>query len=49
MKLIDVKLNTYFDFEVEFKDKGPKFEVGDYVRMSKHKNVLWKRLYAKFV
>ena len=37
MKPVDVKDNTYIDFIKEVNDKDPKFQVGDYVRISKHK------------
>ena len=39
MKPIDVKDNTYIDFENEVNNKDPKFKVGDYVRISKYKNI----------
>ena len=42
MKPIDVKDNTYFDFKKEVNDKGPKFKVGDHVRISKYKNIFAK-------
>ena len=42
MKHVDVKDNTYIDFEKEVNDKDPKFKVGDYVRISKHKNIFAK-------
>ena len=42
MKPIDVQDNTYIDFEKEINDKGPKFKVGDYVRISKYKNISGK-------
>ena len=42
MKPIDVTDNTYFDFEKEVNDKNPKFKVGDYVRISKYKNIFAK-------
>ena len=42
MKPIDVKDNTYFDFEKKVNDKGPKFKVGDYVKISKYKNIFAK-------
>ena len=38
MKPVDVKDNTYFDFEKEVNVKDPKFKVGDHVRISKYKN-----------
>ena len=31
MKTVDVKDNTYIDFEKEVNDKDPKLKVGDYV------------------
>ena len=40
MKPIDVKDNTYIDFEKEVNNKDPKF--GDYVRISKNKNIFAK-------
>ena len=42
MKPIDAKNNTYIDFEKEVNNKYPKFKVGDYVRISKYKNVFAK-------
>ena len=42
MKPVDVKDNTYIDFKKEVNDKDPKFKVGDYVRISKYKNVFAK-------
>ena len=42
IKPIDVKLNTYINFDVENNDKAPKFEVGNHVRISKYKNNLQK-------
>ena len=42
MKPVDVKDNTYIDFEKEVNDKNPKFKVGDYVRISKYKNIFAK-------
>ena len=40
MKSVDVKDNTYIDFEVN--DKDPKFKVGHHVRISKYKNIFTK-------
>ena len=40
MKPIDVKDNTYIDFEKEVNNKNPKFKVDDHVRISKYKNIL---------
>ena len=42
MKPVDVKDNTYIDVKKEINDKDPKFAVGDYVRISKYKNVFAK-------
>ena len=42
MKSIDVRDNTYIDFEREVNDKDPKFKVGDYVRISNYKNIFAK-------
>ena len=42
MKPVDVKGNTYIDStELHSNDKDPKFEVGDLVRNSKHKNIFF--------
>ena len=32
---VDLKVNTYIDFNKELNDKDPKFKVGDHVRISK--------------
>ena len=42
MKPADIKDNTYIDFEKDVNDKDPKFKVGDYVRISKYKNIFAK-------
>ena len=42
MKAIDVKDNTYIDFNKEVNDNDPKFKVGDHVRISKYKNIFSK-------
>ena len=42
MKPVDVKDNTYIDFEKKFNDKDPKFKVEDHVRISKYKNIFAK-------
>ena len=42
MKPLDVKDNTYIDSSKEVNDKDPKFKVGDYVRISKYKNIFAK-------
>ena len=38
IKPVDVKSNTYINSSKEINDKGPKFKVGDHVRISKYKN-----------
>ena len=35
MKPVDAKDNTYIDFKKKVNDKGPKFKVGDHVRITK--------------
>ena len=42
MKPVDVTDNAYIDFEKEINNKDPKFKVGDYVRISKYKNIFAK-------
>ena len=42
MKPVDVKDNTYINFEKEVNNKDPKFKVGDYIRISKYKNIFAK-------
>ena len=42
MKPIDVKDNTYINNSKEINNKDPKFKVGDYVRISKYKNIFAK-------
>ena len=49
MKPVDVKLSTYIGSSKEINNKGPKFIIGDVVRISKYKNVFVKRLCSKFV
>ena len=39
MKPVDVKDNTYIDLNKEVNDKSPKFKIGDYVGISKYKNI----------
>ena len=43
MNPVDVKDDTYIDSSKEVNYKDPKFQVGDYVRISKHKNIFAKR------
>ena len=42
MKPTSVKDNTYIEFKKEVNEKDPKFNVGDHVRISKHKNIFDK-------
>ena len=42
MKPIDVKDNTYTNYDKEINNKDPKFKVGDRVRISKYKNIFAK-------
>ena len=42
VKPVDVKDNTYIDFGKKVNDKDPKIKVGDYVRISKYKNIFAK-------
>ena len=47
MKPVDVKDNMFIDSKKldsnkEVNDKGPKFKVGDHVRISKYKNIFAK-------
>ena len=42
MKPIDVKDNTYIDFDKKVNDKDRKSKVGDHVRISKYKNIFAK-------
>ena len=39
---VDVKDNTYINFNKKVNDKDPKLKVGDHVRISKHKNIFAK-------
>ena len=43
MKPVDFKNNTYIDFKSDVNNVGPKFKVGDHVRISKYKNTFTKR------
>ena len=38
MKPLDVKSSTYINSSKEINDEGPKFKIGDIVRISKYKN-----------
>ena len=45
MKLPDVKPSIYIDFNKEKNKKGPKFKVGDHVKISKYKFFLQKVMF----
>ena len=42
MKPIDVKSDSFAEYNEESNEKGPKFKVGDHVRSSKYKNIFAK-------
>ena len=42
MKPYDVKPSAFVDFGIENNEKDSKFKVGDFVRISKHKNIFVK-------
>ena len=42
MKPVDVKDDTYINFEKKLNDGDPKFKVGDHVRISKYTNTFAK-------
>ena len=42
MEPIDVKDNTYINFEKEVNNRDPKFKDGDHVRICKYKNIFAK-------
>ena len=46
---VDVKPSIYIDFDKENNKEGPKFKVGDNVRISKYKKYFCKNLYSKLV
>ena len=41
-KLIDVKNDSFFEYNEETNEKDPKFKVGDHVRISKYQNIFSK-------
>ena len=41
-KAIDVKPDSYAEYNIPPNEKYPKFKVGDYVRVSKYKNIFPK-------
>ena len=42
MKPIDVKNNSFAEYNEESNEKDPKFKIGDHVRISKYKNIFAK-------
>ena len=42
MKPIDVKNDSFAEYNEESKEKDPKFKVGNHVRISKYKNIFTK-------
>ena len=42
MKHVDVNSSTHIEFNKENNQKGPKFEVGDHVKILKYKNIFAK-------
>ena len=42
MKLINVKNDTFAEYNEESNEKDPKFKVGDHVKISKYKNIFAK-------
>ena len=42
MKPIDVKDDSFAEYNEESNEKGPKFTVGDHVRISKYRNIFSK-------
>ena len=42
LKPIDVKSNSYAEYNVDSNQKDPKFKVGDHIRISKYKNIFAK-------
>ena len=41
MKTIDVKKDSFGEYNKESNEKDPKFKVGDHVRISKYKNIFY--------
>ena len=42
MKPVDVQSSKYIDFSKEIDKEDPKFNVGDYITISKYKNIFAK-------
>ena len=39
MKSIDVKADSYAEYNVDSNEKDPKFQIGNHLRISKYKNI----------
>ena len=48
MKPVDVNPSIYIDFNNKNNEEGPKFKVGDNVRISKYKNIFAKGYVPNF-
>ena len=48
MKSIDVKSDSYAEYNVDSNEKNPKFKVVKDVRISKYKNIFAKRYTPNF-
>ena len=48
IKPADLKDDTYLNSSKEVNDSDPKFQVGDHVRISKHKT-FFKRIFSKLI
>ena len=46
MKPINVKSDSFAEYNEEVNDKDPKFKIGDHVRISKYKNIFTKERYT---
>ena len=42
MKPVDVKSDSFAEYNEEFNERDPKYKVGDHVRISKYKNIFAK-------
>ena len=47
MEPVDLKSNTYTESSEEINNKDLKFKIGDFVRISKYKNIFAKSLWLK--
>ena len=48
MKPIDVKSDSFAEYNEKSNEKDPKFKVNDHVRISKYKNIFAKRYVANW-